>query len=79
MPGRRLAHGLDRRLVGEKVAAVDRVIKVLPCGVAFALEVFGGIDAALRANGMRALDRDDGKQVHVTAGLGNLDGCRQSG
>ena len=75
--GRSLAHGLDRRLVGQKVAAVDRVVEVLPGGVAFALEVLGRVDAALRAYGMRPLDRHDGEQIDVTAGFRNLDGRRQ--
>ena len=35
---RRVAHLLHRRLVGEKVAAVDRVVKVLPGGIALALQ-----------------------------------------
>ena len=38
-PGRRVAHRFHRRLVGEKVAAVDRVVEMLPGGVAFALEI----------------------------------------
>src|SRR6266849_5023448 len=33
--GRRLTHALHGRLVGEEVAAVNSVIKVLPGGVAF--------------------------------------------
>src|SRR5208283_2681090 len=44
------AHGFDGRLVGEEVAAVDGVVKVLRGGVAFALEVLGGVDAALGAH-----------------------------
>ncbi len=71
--GRGLAHGLDRRLVGQKVAAIDRVVEVLVGGVAFALQVLGRIDAALRADGVRALDRDDGEQVHVAACFSDLD------
>ena len=64
--GRRgLAHGLDGRLVGEKVAAVDGVVEVLVGGVAFALEILGGVDAALRADRVRTLDGDDRKQVDV--------------
>ena len=49
--GRRgLAHRLHRRLVGKKVAAIDRVVKVLVGGVALALQILGRVDAALRAN-----------------------------
>jgi hypothetical protein len=64
--GRRgFAHGFDGGLVGEEVAAVDGVVEVLVGGVALALEVFGGVDAALGANRVRALDGDDGKQIDV--------------
>src|ERR1019366_2457266 len=45
-----LAHRFHRRLVGEEVAAIDRVVEVLPGGVALALEVLGGIDATLGAD-----------------------------
>ncbi len=77
--GRGLAHGLDRRLVGEEVAAVDGVVEVLAGGVAFALEVLGGVDAALRADRVRALDRDDGEQVNFTAHFGDLDDGGKAG
>ena len=59
------AHGFDGGLVGEEVAAVDGVVEVLVGGVAFALEIFCGVDAALGADGVRTLDRDDGKEVDV--------------
>src|SRR6266498_3529774 len=75
---RSLAHGLDRRLVAEKVAAVNRVVEVLPGRVAFAFQVLGGIDSALSANRVRALDRHDGEQVHVPAHFGDLDSCGKS-
>ena len=68
-----LAHGLDGRLVGEEVAAVDGVVEVLVGGVAFALEVLGGVDAALGADGVGALDGDDGEEVDAAAGFGDLD------
>ncbi len=76
--GRHVAHRLHRRLVRQEVAAVDGVVEVLPGGVAFALQVLGGVDAALRAHRVRPLDRNDGEQVDVTSHLGNLDGGRQS-
>jgi hypothetical protein len=72
-------HGLDGRLVGEEVAAVDGVVKVLEDGVALALEVLGGVDAALRADRVRALDRDDGEEVDGAAGLGDLDDRGETG
>ena len=77
--GRGLAHGFDGRLVGEEVAAIDGVVKVLRGGVAFALEILGGVDAALRANRVRALDGDDGKQIDRAAGFGDLDDRGESG
>src|SRR5438445_5637100 len=77
--GRRgVTHGLYRRLIGQEVAAIDGVVKMLPRGVAFTLEVLGRVDAALRAYGMRSLDRHDGKQIHVSAGFSNLDDGRQT-
>src|SRR5215469_945764 len=76
---RSLAHGLDGRLVGEEVAAVDGVVKVLPGGVSLALEVLGGVDAALGAHGVRTLDRDDGEEVDRAAGLGDFDDRREPG
>ncbi len=77
--GRGFAHGLDRRLVGEEVAAVDGVVEVLPGGIAFALQILGGVDAALGADRVRALHRHDGEQVDVPAHLGDLDDGGKSG
>ncbi len=77
--GRGFAHGLDGGLVGEEVAAVDGVVEVLRGGVALTLQVLGGVDAALRANRVGALDGDDGEQVHRAAGLGDLDDRRKPG
>src|SRR6185437_3204258 len=76
---RRFAHAFDRRLVSEEIASIDGVVKVLPGSVAFALQVLGGIDAALGANRMRTLDGNDGEQVHRSAGFGDLDDGRKSG
>src|SRR5215472_3986228 len=77
-PRRGIAHGLDRRLVGQEVTAVDGVVQVLQRRVALALKVLGGIDAALRTHRVRTLDGNDGKQINVTAGFGNLDNCGQA-
>src|SRR5450631_1819110 len=71
--GSGLAHGLDRWLVREEVATVNRVVEMDPGGIAFALQVLGRVDAALRAHRVRALYRNDGKQVNLTAHLGDLD------
>src|SRR5215469_6493747 len=48
--GRHVAHRFDGWLVGEEVAAVNRVVKVLPGGVALAFEVLGGVDSSLSAD-----------------------------
>ena len=77
--GRSFAHRFDGCLVGEEVAAIDGVVEVLVGGVAFALEVLGGVDAALCADGVRALDGDDGEEVDVAAGLGDLDDGGEAG
>src|SRR5208337_2396193 len=71
--GSSLAHGLDRRLVGEKVATVDGVVEMDPGGIAFAFQVLGGVNATLRANRVRALDWYDREQVNLTAHFGDLD------
>jgi hypothetical protein len=71
--GSGLAHGLDRRLVGEEVATINGVVEMLVGGIAFALQILGGVDASLRADRMRALYRDDREQVNLAAHLGNLD------
>ena len=55
------AHAFYERLIGEEIAAVDSVVEMLPGGIAFAFEILGGVDAALGADGMRTLDRDDGE------------------
>ena len=73
-----IAHVFDRRLVGEEVAAVNRVVEVLVSGVAFALQVLGGVDAALRAHRVRALHRDDGEEVNLATHFGDLDNCGQA-
>ncbi len=73
------AHGLDRRLVGEEVAAIDGVVEVLGGGVAFALEILGGVDATLCADRVGALDGDDREQVNTAARFGDLDDGRESG
>ncbi len=53
--------------------------KCLTGVVALALEVLGGVDAALGADGVRALDGDDGEEVDVAAGLGDLDDGGEAG
>ena len=47
--------------------------KCLPGGIAFALQVLGGVDATLRADRVRALYGDDREQVNLAAHLGDLD------
>ena len=76
---RGLAHGLHRGLVGQEVASVDGVVEVLGGGVALALQILGRVDAALCADRVRALDRDDGEEIDIAAGLGDLDDCGQPG
>ena len=73
-----IAHRFHGGLVGEEIAAINRVVKVLPGRVAFALEVLGSIDATLRADRVRALYRHNRKQVHLPAHLGDLDNRGQA-
>ena len=71
----RVAHRFDRRLVCQEVSAVNGVIEMLPGGVAFAFQVLGRINSALRANRMGALHRDNREQVDLSAHLGNFYDC----
>ncbi len=72
------SHVLDRGLVGEEIAAIDSVVEVFEDGVALALQVLGCVNAALRADRVRALDRDDREQVDLAAGLSDLDDGRET-
>jgi len=74
-----VAHTLDEGLIGEEIAAVDGVVEMLGRGVAFALLVFRGVDAALRANRMRALYGNDGEEVDGDARFGDANGRHESG
>ena len=73
-----VAHPLHRRLLGEEVAALERVFDVDVRVVPLALGVHGAVDAALRADGVTSLHRDDGEDVDVLAGLGKLDHRHES-
>jgi hypothetical protein len=44
-----------------------------------ALEVLGGVDASLGADGVRALDGDDGEEVNLAANFGDLDDGGETG
>ncbi len=76
---RGVAHVLDWRLVCQKIAAVDGVVKMFPGRVAFALEIFRGVNPALRAHRVRPLHRNNREQVDVGAHLRDLDHRGQSG
>src|SRR5207245_8582664 len=75
---RRVAHALDGGLLGEEVAALERVLDVDVRVIAFALGVHGAVDAALSTYGVASLHRDDGEDVDVLAGLGKLDHRHES-
>ena len=79
-PRRPIGHFLDRRLMLQEVAAVDRVVEVLPLVVALLpREIVDAVDAALGADAVRALDGHQAHQVDVDAQLGQLHGGRQAG
>ena len=77
--GRRVAHPFHGRLLEEEVAAADRVVEVDVGVVALALGVHRSVDAALGADGMAALDGDDGEDVDVLSRLRELDDRHQAG
>jgi len=72
------AHGFDRRLVGEEISAINRVVKMLPGAVAFALKILGGVDATLCAYGVRTLDGNNREKIDAAAHFGDLDGRGES-
>ena len=73
-------HFLDRRLMLQEVAAVDRVVEVQPLAVALLPgDVVDAVDAALGANAVRAFDRREAHQVDVDAQFGQLHGGGQTG
>ena len=76
---RHVAHPLDRRLVGQKVAAINRVVKMLPRRVAFAFCIDRAVDAALCADRVRTLYRHDRDQIDLVPGFGDLHRRGQTG
>src|SRR5579872_1387066 len=72
------AHGLDGRLVGKEITAVNGIVKVFPGRVAFAFQILSCVNSALRTHRVRPLYRDNRKQVDVAAHFGDLDNCRES-
>src|SRR5262249_16090122 len=75
---RRIAHGFHRRLIGQEVTPVDCVVKMLPGGVALSLEILCGVNAALRAHRVRALDCNNREQIDLSAHFGDLNGGGKS-
>ena len=73
-----LAHFLDGRLIRQKIAAVNRIVKMFPRRIAFALRIDRAVDAALRANRMRTLDRNDRQKINIVSRFGNLHRRRKS-
>ena len=69
---RGIAHGLDGRLVAQKVATRP-YRQNAASGIALAFKILGGINTTLRADRVRSLHRDDGEQVHVPAHLSDFD------
>jgi hypothetical protein len=65
---RPVRHLVDRGLLRQEVAAVDGLLEVLPLAEALlARDVVAGVDAALRAHGVAALDGDDAEEVDLEA------------
>ena len=77
--GSRFAHSFYQRLIGQKITAIDSVVEMLGAGIAFAFLIFRRVDAALRADRVRAFYRYDGKQIDRHGGFGNANGGHQSG
>jgi hypothetical protein len=77
--GSGVAHAFNEGLIGEKVSAVNGVVEMLVGGVAFALEVLGGVDPALGAHRVGTLDRDDRKEFDGDIGFGDANRRHQAG
>ena len=78
-PRRRFAHPLDQRLVRQKVSAVNRVVKMFPGCVAFALLILRCVDATLRADRVRPFHRHNREQLHRHARLRDANRRHQAG
>ena len=50
--GSGIAHGLHWWLIGEEIAAVDRIVKMLPGRITFTFEILGGVNSTLGTNRM---------------------------
>jgi hypothetical protein len=75
-PNSTFVHG---RLVGEEIAAEDRLVEVHPLAVTLlAGDVVAGVDAALGADAVAALHRHHREQIDVHAFLGQLHGAGQA-
>ena len=77
--GRGVGHPLDGGLVGEEIAAVDGLFEVNLRGVPLALRVDARVDAPLRADGVRALHRDEREEVDRDARFAELDRRHEAG
>src|SRR6185295_16365332 len=73
---RHLAHRFCRRLAGKKVAAINRIVKMFPGGIAFAFCVDCAINTALRADGVGALDGNNREKINCMARFSDLH-CRR--
>ena len=79
-PRRPVGHLQHRRLIGQEIAAQDGFIEVHPLAVSLlAGDVVAGVDAALGADAVAALDGDHREEIDVDAFLGQLDGAGQAG
>ncbi len=79
-PRRPVGHLQHRVLIGQVVAAVDRLIKVLVLAVPLlARDFVARVDAALGAHGVRPLDRHHGEEIHRHTRLGDADGGGETG
>ena len=68
-----VAHPLHRRLLGEEIAALQRVLDVDVGVVPFPFGVHRAVDATLGADRMASFDGHDREDIDVLAGLGELD------
>ena len=77
--GAQYGHLLDGRLVLQEIAAIDRVVEVLPLAVAqLPRLIVAAVDAALGTDAVRAFDRRQAHQVDGNSQFGQFHGGCQA-
>lgn len=71
-------HTANGFLVSQEVAAIDGIVKMLVDGVVLTFGVHAGVNAALRTNRMRTLNRAKGEEIDFATGFADLHSGHQA-